>query len=152
MKRLFKIVGISVSFLLGSLLITNASMVSQIVRASMPTKVVNIGETVGFNLTRMFGDKADPKTLWVIAPDGAWLTLTNTSMFVISNVRLEDEGLYRFYAQNRDGVFEYCVALIVIEPEPYCENVLMDLQFLKEWVKLDISFFALKPDDEMCFV
>lgn len=149
MKRLLKVVGISVSFLLGSLLFANASMSSQVTSASIPTKTVYVGETVGFNLTVMFGNRADPKILWAIAPDGTELKLTNTAMLVISNVQLSDAGFYRFYARNKDGLFEYCVALIVIAPEPNYEFALVDSEFFEELMYPNVLFSALKPDDEM---
>jgi|GEM_PF-4397461 hypothetical protein len=155
MKRLLKVVGIFVSFLLGSLLIANASMSSLVTSASMPYKGVYVGETVGFNLTAMFGNLDDPKEIWVVYPGETFderVTLTNTAMFVIFNVQLEDGGIYTFYAENYKGRFEYRVTLYVMEPEPDYGLVSVNLSFFQELTSIDVSFFALKPDDEIYFV
>ncbi len=63
MKKMIKIVGIFVSFLLGNLLLTSATVASQSASVSMNSIIVHVGETVGFNLTAMFGKMADPKEM-----------------------------------------------------------------------------------------
>lgn len=78
-------------------------MSSRVTSASIPYKGVYVGETVGFNLTAMFGNLDDPKEIWVVYPGETFderITLTNTAMFVIFNVQLEDGGIYTFFMQE----------------------------------------------------
>lgn len=131
MKKMIKIVGIFVSFLLGNLLLTSATVASQSASVSMNSIIVHVGETVGFNLTAMFGKMADPKEMWAIAPDGVRLELTNTAMLVISDVQLSDTGPYHFHARNFEKEMEYIVNLYVLEWEPEVEFVSADPLFFR---------------------
>lgn len=152
MKRLLKVVGIFVSFLLGSLLSANASMSSRVTSASIPYIIVYEGENVAFDLTKMFVGMKDPKVMWALAPDGIRLELTNTKMLVISNVNKEDEGFYTFYAKNAEVQMEYRVAVYVIEYEPDYEFVSVESLFLQRLIFPIVSSFALKPDNKVCLV
>ena len=149
---MIKIVGIFVSFLLGSLLLTSATVASRAGSANGASKSVYVGERVGFNLTVMFKGVADPKEMWVIAPDGVKMTLTNTAMFVISDVQLSDAGNYRFYAKNKERIWEYVVTLDVKSTVPNMVQALFRSLFFQKLRTLDTPFFALVSDDEQYWI